>query len=266
MPDFEMPPWAEHKDMVAFYESNRRLPEDLYPSERRFLPWLAKKSASVLDAGCAAGGFLNIWRHYNQSIAYTGVDVSATLIELAAGSHPDARFLHGNVTEGVPLPEKYADCVEALGWLHWEPEYPRAIRELWRLTGKYLFIDLRLTVNREEAIVGRQKMALVSDWDGATTTPYIAVPWIDLARPLLDLGPVTILGYGYCGSPAETVIGIQEKICFAAFVLEKPSGGSDRSVPKVCLDLPFEWPSDLMDQVRLLPSEDLEVLVPQEPG
>ena len=35
--------------MLEFFSDSRRLPEDLYPSELKFLPWLASESKTVLD-------------------------------------------------------------------------------------------------------------------------------------------------------------------------------------------------------------------------
>lgn len=76
MPSSESLSWAEHPDLVAFYAEHRKHPEDLYPSESRFLPWLARQAHSVVDVGCAAGGFSDVWRHYQPEIRYVGVDLS----------------------------------------------------------------------------------------------------------------------------------------------------------------------------------------------
>ncbi|MBM4328876.1 MAG: class I SAM-dependent methyltransferase [Deltaproteobacteria bacterium] len=266
MSEFDFPAWSDHPDLVKYYSENRCRPKDLYASERRFLPWLARQSKSLLDTGCAAGGFLPIWRYYNPSIEYVGVDVSSSLIETARRVHPGVRFIQHNITAGLPLRDRSSVCVQALGWLNWEPGYENAIYELWRLADRYLFMDLRLVSKPDQVTVARQKIALASAWDGETTTPYVTVWWDRLANILIDLEPIRLLGYGYWGSPAETVIGIDHKVCFAAFVLEKASLGSDRPLPVVCLDLPLEWPSDLMDRVRLLPHKDLATLVvPPEP-
>lgn len=53
--------WADHPDRVAFYADRRRRPADLYPAERRFLPRLASRGDSVLEAGCSAAGFSEIF-------------------------------------------------------------------------------------------------------------------------------------------------------------------------------------------------------------
>ena len=251
--------WAEHPELAAFYATHRRRPEDLYPSERKFVPWLAAQGSSVLDVGCAAGGFKDIWRHYNPVIRYRGVDLSPSLIDTAQRLHPDGQFLQGDCAAGLPLPDRCADVVQALGWLHWEPRYPAAIRELWRLTGTHLFLDVRIRVAGEEDLIGRQKLAFAGSWDGRTMTPYVAVGWRAFAQSLLALQPARILGYGYRGAPAETVIDLEPDICFAVFVLQRAPIRRTPSRPTVCLDLPMPWPD--RDRGHVLEAERLEALL-----
>lgn len=256
------PDWASHPDLLEYYASHRHRPEDLYSSERRFLPWLARQCASVMDAGCAAGGFKAIWRHFNPRIRYVGADVSPSLIDIAKKLNPDTEFMVGNVTEGLPLPDRCAGVVQALGWLHWEPQYPAAIEELWRLTERFLFFDVRLVPENKPSLTARQKLTLSAEWDGRSTVPYVTVNWGDFAKWLLVLEPRNILAYGYWGDPAETVVGFHDQVCFAAFVLEKPTAGTSRAKSTLCIDLPLPWPTHMCDRVRLLPASDLESLVP----
>lgn len=257
------PRWAEHPQLLAFYSGHRDHPDDLYPSERYFLPWLARRARSVLDTGCAAGGFSVIWHHYQPSITYTGLDLSSSLIEAAKKRYPGGRFLCTNVVSGVDLPDRYATVVQALGWLNWEPAYARALRELWRLTDRYLFFDVRLVAEEGAAIIGRQRVAFTAPWDGTSTTPYVTVAWPSFAERLLQLQPVRVLGYGYWGKPAETVVGVEGPVCFATFVAEKPAEGSSVPSPLVCVDLPLPWPDDLHRDVQVASASDLATLVPQ---
>lgn len=264
MPDSKTPEWASHPDLVDYYVSQRCRVEDLYPSEQKFLPWLARQVKSVLDAGCAAGGFINVWRHFNPEISYTGVDISPSVVEAARESHRQGKFLVGNVTAGLTLPDRCFDAVSALGWLHWEPNYPQAITEMWRLARRYLFFDVRLVESPDQASIAQQRLALTKEWNGETTTPYVTVLYREFMELLLGLSPERILAYGYWGDPAKTVIGIDHKVCFAAFVIEKavaepPSGG-----PAVCIDLPLSWPEDLNGSARVLSPRDLTRLMQYE--
>jgi SAM-dependent methyltransferase len=255
------PTWADHTDLVPYYSSHRNKPEDLYPSERRFLPWLALRSRSILDVGCAAGGFRTIWQAYRASLIYTGVDVSVELIRAAKQLHPDSPFIKGNCTDGIPLPDGYADTVQALGWLHWEPDYVTALRELWRLTGRFLFFDIRLVDSPDREMVGRQKLALSGHWDGSTTVPYVLVSWPSLAALLQTLRPSTILGYGYWGRPSESVMDISQEVCFATFVCERPLEQRAPASPVVCLDMPLDGTSTYFQDATILPSSELDGLL-----
>ncbi|MFB3785609.1 MAG: class I SAM-dependent methyltransferase [bacterium] len=257
-----IPTWSDHPDLVSFYTRNRNQPEDLYKSEKRFLPELAKRSDSVLDVGCAAGGFARIWRHYNPAVAYTGVDVSRALIERARQEQLDrVRFVQGDMSEGLSLPGRYAHTVQALGCLHWEPKYEASLRELWRLTDRFLFFDIRLASGLEGEIRGRQKLELSGPWDGSTTTPYIVVDWAGFVKLIRGLNPRMILCYGYMGHPARSVMHVERSVCFAAFVLEKRRQVEDGVPTSVCLDLPFAWPAGMPKEVIVLPPPCLDGLL-----
>jgi SAM-dependent methyltransferase len=229
------PDWVEHPDLVDFYAENRGRPEDLYPSEERFLPDLARGARSVLDVGCGAGGFAAVWKHYNPELDYTGIDASESLIEAARRLHPESSFAVGDGTGPLPVPDRGADVVAALGWLHLEPRWRDALPELWRATGRQLFFDMRLHPG-EGDLEGRQRLALAGDWDGSTTIPYLAASWPEVARRLEALEPGGIRIYGYEGAPADTVSGMST-VCFATFVLERGDGP-----PVVAADLPYAWP------------------------
>jgi SAM-dependent methyltransferase len=253
--------WPDHPDLVEYYESHRNRAEELYPSERRFLPWLAARADSVLDVGCGTGGFSGVWRDYKPTIRYTGVDISIGLVEAARKLHPEHEFLRADCAEGLPLQGDYADLSVALGWLHWERRYARALEELWRVTRQYLFFDLRLHPGAGPDISAVQRLALTGEWDGRTTVPYLCVSWPRIAELLLGLEPARILGHGYWGRPADTVIGVDGEICFATFVLERPRPGADRR-PEVALDLPLRWPSQLDPAVTRSGPEGLAEIVP----
>lgn len=250
--------WIHSADLVEYYSGNRDRPADLYPSERRFLPWLASSASSILDVGCGAGGFASIWSAYNAEIIYSGVDASPELIDAAAALHPGSSFRVADCIDGLPFDDRGAEVVSALGWLHWEPRYAEAIAELWRTAARYLFFDVRVHDRGEADIRGEQRLALSGDWDGATTVPYICASWPAFAEHLLALAPARILGFGYSGRAAETVVGIDEEICFATFVLER--GSANAAGPLVALDLPFAWPEHLAGSARVDPQQlDREV-------
>lgn len=243
---------GRYEGLVGFFDEHRSRVEDLYPSELRFLPWLARTSASVLDVGCASGGFLDIWRALRPAISYTGIDVSPALVESARMRHPGVEFGVGDAAEGLALTDGAAETVQALGWLHWEPRYPSALAELWRVTGSRLFFDVRLRSGVDD-VIGSQAL------DGGGSTPYVVAGWDAFAARLLALSPATILGYGYVGPPAPSAVDVPENVWLATFVLARGEGPT-----AVCLDAPFGWPAELEAGVRRYPAARLEQLAPRE--
>jgi SAM-dependent methyltransferase len=231
-----MTDWVEHPELVRFYSSHRNHPDDLYPSERHFLPGLAERSASVLDVGCGAGGFAAIWHAFNPRLAYTGVDASGALVDAARSLHPKATFVQADGAGALPFADSAFEGVAALGWLHLEPRYPDALAELWRVAGRWLFFDVRLVAGGDD-VTGEQRLALDGEWDGRTTIPYICASWPRLARRLQSLAPGRISAHGYARRPAATVSGVPSEVCMTTFVLERGEGSLELD-----LDLPLGWP------------------------
>ena len=256
--------WSEHPDLVEYYEDHRTTPEELYPSERRFLPWLATEARSVLDVGCAAGGFADIWRHWGPELRYTGVDVSEPLVHAARRLHPDDVFEVADCAEGLPFGDRQFDVVQALGWLHWEPRFDDAIAEMWRVTSGRLFFDVRLRPGIGDDLRASQRIALGHEWDGHTTVPYLCLAWERFASSLLDLEPKAVLAHGYEGKPSDTVFGVQGEICFATFVLERSP--STAGAPLVCAALPcsYPWPAVHDGGVARLDAGELDRIVSAE--
>lgn len=248
----------EQEELVEFFTAERNTISDLYPSERRFLGWLAQSHESVLDTGCAAGGLADVWRAYNPSITYRGVDVSTRLVDAARRLRPELEFLVGDPAEGLALPDSAADVVQALGWLHWEPRYRAALEELWRLAGRALFFDVRLDATAREDAIGLQHIV------GGGTPPYVVVAWQPFLDLLLSLRPAAILGYGYEGAPAPDAEGVPDTVVFATFVLRR----GDAAATDVCIDAPLPWPAQFGETANRYPPERLERLAPEptDPG
>ncbi len=83
--------------------------------------------------------------------------------------------------------------------------------------------------------------------------PYVVASWPRVARALLALEPARILAHGYWGSPADTVMGVNDEVCFATFVLERGAGPA-----RVGLDMPLDWPAELTGDVELLGASAVE--------
>lgn len=87
--------------------------------------------ATVLDVGCASGGFFNIMRSFEPHIEYTGIDLSEKALELARGRYPEATFL---LTESFELPfeDNSFDIVHCTSVFNNEPNYQGMMNEMYR--------------------------------------------------------------------------------------------------------------------------------------
>ena len=131
-------------DSLAYYATHRKRPEELYPSERVFLPEVLPNIQNCLDFGCAAGGFSEIMCYYNPSLEYTGADITPEFLQLGKSNYPDCSFLH---TDGTSLPFRAHtfDLVHSSGVLHLNSAHRRIAEELYRVSNHYFLADFRLT-------------------------------------------------------------------------------------------------------------------------
>jgi 2-polyprenyl-3-methyl-5-hydroxy-6-metoxy-1,4-benzoquinol methylase len=136
--------YGKNKDSIVYWERNRNRVDDLYPSEEYFFLPVIKKSLSVLDVGCAAGGFKDIVHEINPSTSYTGIDVSDTLIKSAIKRHPEASFCS---YDGVTFPDKLGqyDLTYSFGVLHHVDDCYGIVKQMVSFSKKHVLFDLRLT-------------------------------------------------------------------------------------------------------------------------
>ncbi len=83
-------------NVVSFFDSHRTTTSDVYPSEWFFLKDQLQEGMSILDIGCAQGGFAGIIGEQLSKFSYTGVDISKAMITKASAKYPQHIFHHGN--------------------------------------------------------------------------------------------------------------------------------------------------------------------------
>jgi len=222
--------WSS-QESLDFYRRHRRTPEDLYPSERFFLPEVVTAVDSMLDVGCAAGGFSGVVKSFNPGIRYVGVDVERNFIDAARTDHPDSEFVLGDGIHFDTPPATF-ELVHSSGVLHINPRYREMIEAMWAQTSRFLLCDLRLTKRQPE--VGK----MVSPFGEAAqvSMPYIVLT-VDEAIDLfasLEPAPMRVRVKGYRHTANATAILANPDIIMAFFLAEKGSSGA---VPRVDVDL-----------------------------
>tara|TARA_Y100000034_G_scaffold33133_1_gene40659 strand:+ start:853 stop:1650 length:798 start_codon:yes stop_codon:yes gene_type:complete len=131
----------QFENTVSFYSNERNSVKDLYDSERNIVIDTASEVTSVLDVGCAVGGFSSIFHELNANIKYTGVDVAPKMVAKAKENHPGSNFY---ITDGINLDfhNDSFDLVICTGILIHQPRFLELIKEMVRVSKKYIIVDL----------------------------------------------------------------------------------------------------------------------------
>ena len=234
--------WSQ-TSAIDYYAKHRNQVSDLYPSELVFLPRVLFPGAKVLDVGCASGGFFSIMRSLEPDIEYTGIDISGAAIELAKQKNPEARFL---VTDGIEIPfeDHTFDLVHCTSVLVIEPNYKALLKEMYRVSNRFVLADIRLLkniANRPELGDFRYRIQFDGEFEGATV-PYVVCDADEVVNYILELDPrpQAIRGTGYFHKVTEMAETPISEVCMTILLIQK--GDSKTVESEVDLqDLPLEF-------------------------
>jgi SAM-dependent methyltransferase len=205
--------------VLDFFTERRNSTGEIYESEWFFLKDRLREGVSVLDVGCAQGGFASALAEHLSDFAYTGVDINAEMIERARAGHPDHAFYHVPETDFSALGGARFDVVLVLGILHLHEAWRETLRAAWSHAGGALILDLRQTdgATIEDVTVSSFRM----DFNGGdprhteTRLPYNIINAGEALRNVRDIcaGSGAIRQYGYehavsdaADCPVETVL------------------------------------------------------------
>ncbi len=233
---------------VEKYRTIRHQPDDLFDSERYFLPRCLRPGMRVLDIGCACGGFFNILRSFEPTIEYKGIDVSEVLVAEARRIYSEGQFEVVDATT-LPYPDGSFDLVQAWGVILHEPEYRKLIQEAWRVTRNAFLLDVRLQPRGREVVDKTQSFVLNP---GGIRNYYIVPNGVEFFQSLLKLDPVParIDTYGYEGRANEytTLPEGATPLYLAACGIFKKHRRTGVTV--VRLELPEAFSTDLVRRLR----------------
>jgi len=133
--------------VIDYFQTARSKTEMVYPSEWFFLKDLMKEGISVLDIGCAQGGFAGVLGEHINSFQYTGADINPEMITRAKEKHPGHTFHHIQEADFSPLGGDRFDLVLVLGILHLHEAWRDTLAGAWAHTSGHLLFDLRETPN-----------------------------------------------------------------------------------------------------------------------
>lgn len=189
--------------VVDFFKTHRNRTSEVYPSEWIFLKDLLKEDMSVLDIGCALGGFSRVLSEHLKSFTYTGVDISSAMIEQASKLNPEHRFILVQEDKLDSLHNEQFDLVLCLGILHLNEKWRPLISEAWNHTRHNLLFDLResgqSTIEDKNISYFKMNFNQANGKDAELTLPYNIINSGDALRAIQELCPdysgVTQFGY-----------------------------------------------------------------------
>ena len=230
------------RSAIDYYEIRQEV-SDLHASEKVFLPRVLFPGAKVLDVGCASGGFFNIMRTLEPLIEYTGVDIAEPAIQLARQNYPTGNF---EVIEGLELPfeDDFFDVVHCTKVLVIEPRYKEMLEEMYRVSKRFVIIDIRLLKdigNDQDFQNSFYKVQLSADHT-EFTVPYVVNDADQVANFILQLSPrpKALRGTGYFHSVADVAETPYGEVCMTILLVQKGSGEDEETVVDLG-DLPMEF-------------------------
>jgi len=234
--------WSK-PNAVKYFSSCRNSIDEVYDSEKHFLMQVLKPDYSILDIGCAAGGFYNVFKHLEPTISYTGVDISPEMIEKARTLHPDIPF-HVSRGNKFPFNNQSFDVVYCSGALHMTFDWRDLLKEGWRVTKKYFVFDVRLTENSrtiEDMQKSYEKIAFYDEWDGTSIVPYIIINVKDFLHTLESLDPTPALQqvYGYNHPVSDMTVSPEKQVCMTMCCLGKTKKSMEKNTWEIPIKSPF---------------------------
>lgn len=234
--------WSS-ENAVTYYMEHRDNAEELYESEKHFIGDVLKKGRTVLDIGCAAGGFSKIIRQYNKSIKYTGVDISPQMIKTAKRKFPQDEFY---LCDGGKLdfPDKSFDICICFGVLHMTERWKELLSQAWRVCRDTILFDLRIAEDKGicDANLSYQRLEFGMKWDGISKAPYVVVSLEEVIDYLINMTPKvrSLRSYGYWAPISKMTVSEYARACMSVFCLGKKSA-----------DGIFDWRLPLMEPYRM---------------
>jgi len=235
-------PWSKI-NAVQYYTKNRHSVNEIYASEKFFLTKAIQMNDSILDVGCAAGGFYEVFKSIQPTITYIGVDFSSKMILKAQKLFPQASFV---ISDGglLPFRKESIDIVYCSGAIHLALNWREIIRECWRVAKRNFIFDVRLVENSasiENIKKSYEKIAFYDKWDGKAVVPYIILNVRDFLSEISYLKPKPVVQqyYGYYSQVSSMAVSPFKEVCMTMCCLGKEINADNPN----CWNLPLKKPN-----------------------
>jgi SAM-dependent methyltransferase len=237
---------AYQTDQIAQYFSTNRVKWDqFYQSERVIIEQLRlDASREILDIGCGCGGLGLALQEKFGVTRYTGVEINPGAAQAARSLNPGAAILCGDMLDLAQkeLQQREFDVVFSLSCVDWNVRFADMLEQAWRQVraGGTMVATFRLTAG--EGCNDMEKSFQYINYQGVREgecASYVVLNAGELIDQLDVFNPAAVNAFGYFGPPSSTAVTPYDKLCFAAFSIQKRAAGDSRAI-QYQLDLPAE--------------------------
>ena len=124
--------------IVAPTLRSRKIPDVVTPVIE-IIKKLRLRRPGLLDVGCSSGFYYDFFELAGLNFKYAGCDISPDFISLARKKHRGVDFKVAPITE-LPYKDNHFEVVLASGVLHLELSYEQAVKELVRVSSRYVLL------------------------------------------------------------------------------------------------------------------------------
>lgn len=237
---------AYQTDQLArYFTSNRVSWEQFYESERAVIGQLRPdRQQRILDIGCGCGGLGLALRDRFGVEHYTGVEINPLAVDAGRAMNPAAELLCGDILDlsREILRGKFYDVVFSLSCVDWNVRFSDMLAAAWGFVAPAgsLVATFRLTIGAgcDDMAQSYQYINCDGRLEGERAA-YVVLNAGALLRTLETFNPASIRAVGYWGSPSATAVTPFEKLCFAAFSIQRRADG-DTAPARLELGLPTD--------------------------
>lgn len=213
--------------VLDFFAGRRGSTAEVYPSEWYFLKDKLKEGVSVLDIGCAQGGFAAVIAEHVKDFRYVGADVNPEMVARARSRFPGHAFIEVREGDFSALGDERFDLVLVLGILHLHETWRETLRAAWARTKGALIFDLREWEGATIEDKARAHMTMdfntKDDSHRAVRLPYVLLNASDALHAVREIctGAPRIEHYGYLHAPSDTTVVPTKQVMMSTWCAEK---------------------------------------------
>jgi SAM-dependent methyltransferase len=213
--------------VLEFFAQRRGTSAEVYPSEWFFLKDRLKEGVSVLDIGCAQGGFAAVIAEHVKNFRYVGADANPDMIARARVRFPQHMFVQVRESDYSALGAGMFDLVLVFGILHLHETWRDTIAAAWARAKGALIFDLREWGGA--TIEDKTRAYMTMDFHAGDAAhrvrrlPYVLLNSADALGAVRGLcaGARRIQHYGYLHPPSATSVVPTERVMMNTWCVER---------------------------------------------